>query len=347
MSRKLLNGKGAQFNPSNKFLKNRIEFEEEELYSRAKPKIKVSAEKPKSILSRNNSTDLHFDYSVNPYQGCEHGCSYCYARVTHEYWGLSAGLDFETNIMVKENAPKLLRKQLQSSQWKGDLIMFSGNTDCYQPLEREYGLTRELLSICLEHRQVVNIITKNHLILRDLDILSEMAKYHLVEVCVSITTNQEALRRRLEPRTSTAAKRYETVNTLHSHGIPSSVNIAPVIPGLNQTELPEIIKKSAEAGAYTVNYSTVRLNGSIADVFKDWLQTHYPERLTKVWSGIERLHDGQISDSRLRTRMRGKGPEAEAISQLFKKVRDRYYPEIEKPKLDFSLFSHNLQGRLF
>lgn len=347
MSRKLLSGKGAQYNPSNSFANTEIELSDEELHHRGKPSVRVYLERPKSILSKNSSEDLHFDYSVNPYQGCEHGCSYCYARVTHEYWGYSAGLDFETQLMVKPNAPELLRKQLSSPKWKGALIMFSGNTDCYQPIEKKYELTRALLAICLEHKQAVHIITKNHLILRDLDILSELAKLRLVEVCVSITTLDEKLRRQLEPRTSTSTKRFETVRTLTDQGIPTSVNIAPVIPGLNQVDLPGIIKKSAEAGAYNVNYATVRLNGKTAAVFADWLETHYPERKEKVWHGIERLHDGKVGESRFKMRMRGKGPEATAINQLFHQVKKKYFPEVKKPQLDYSLFTRSSQPTLF
>lgn len=347
VSRKTLSGKGAQYNPRNQFSSTHIDWSEEEQHNREKKPVRVLKDNPASIINHNSSPDLFFNYSINPYQGCEHGCSYCYARVTHEYWGLSAGLDFETLIMVKQNAPELLRKKLYSRNWKGDLLMFSGNTDCYQPIEKKYGLTRQLLSICLEHRQVVNIITKNHLILRDMDLLSEMARLKLLSVCFSITTVDEQLRRKLEPRTSSSLKKFEAVEKLSKAGIPVSVNMAPVIPGLNEIEIPEIVKRSKLAGAYDVNYATVRLNGVTGEVFKDWLMTHYASRSEKVWHGIERLHGGEVSNSNYRMSMREKGAEASAISQLFKTVKAQHFKEVSAPEYDFTLFRRSTAPMLF
>lgn len=347
MTRKLLTGKGAQYNPPNSFQKNQVDWEAEEAYERAKPPTKVYHEYPWQILSKNNSPDLHFDYSVNPYQGCEHGCSYCYARTTHEYWGFSAGLDFESQIMVKFNAPDLLKKQLSNSKWKGELIMFSGNTDCYQPLEKKYELTRKLLSVCLDHRQAINIITKNHLIQRDMDLLREMSALQLVAVCLSITSLDESLRRVMEPRTSTASKRIETVKLLADAGIPVSVNIAPVIPYLNLHELPELIECCFNAGAYDVNYATVRLNGVVGDVFRDWLKTHFPDRSEKVWNAVGKLHGGAVSEHQFGKRMKGEGTEAQMISQLFHKAKNKYFPVIKKPKIDHTIYRRSTQPTLF
>jgi DNA repair photolyase len=347
MSRKTFKGKGAQYNPKNRFLSQEIIWEEQELYERERPLTKVLIEHPTNILSHNTSPDIPFDYSINPYQGCEHGCSYCYARVTHEYWGLSSGLDFETKIIVKKNAPVLLKKKLSSNSWKGDLIMFSGNTDCYQPLERKYELTRQLLKICQHHRQALHIITKNHLVTRDIDILSQMSDTNLVNVIISITTLDEPLRRKLEPRTSTSVQRLNAVKELSASGIPVSVMMAPVIPGLNQTEMPEIMALAREMGAHDFNYATVRLNGTIGNVFEDWLQTHYPDRMDKVWNGVERLHGGKVSDQRFGTRMSGKGPEAKAISQLFHTLKRKYFHDRKMRSVDCSQFRRNDQISLF
>ena len=338
MSRKLLKGTGAQFNPHNKYQSQQVDWEDEELYNRERPVTQVYTERPKNLVNKNSSTDIPFDYSMNPYQGCEHGCSYCYARVTHEYWGLSAGLDFESKIMVKENAPELLRQHLNKKSWKGDPIMLSGNTDCYQPLERKYELTRRLLEICLDYRQPVSIITKNSYIERDLDLLTEMARQRLVTVVLSLTTADESLRRIMEPRTSTFQNKLSTISTFAAAHIPVGVNLAPVIPAINDQEIPEIIRRTFEAGAQDIHYSTVRLNGAVADVFLDWLSVNFPDRQEKVINGIMSLHNGSLADHQSGRRMTGTGHTASIIRQLFRATKKKYYGESRLPALDSSRF---------
>ena len=296
-----LKGKGSQINPKNKFQERSLgnEFLEgidEPLLARS-PNRQIFYETPRKIVNQVDSPDLMLTYSLNPYQGCEHGCVYCYARNTHQYWGFSSGLDFETKIIVKKNAPQLLEKHFQNPNWKPSPIMVSGNTDCYQPLERKLKITRELLKVFASYRNPLGIITKNSLVLRDLDILKDLASDNLVHVFVSITSQQEKLRSIMEPRTATSVKRFEVVQRLADSGIPVGVMAAPIIPGLNSHELAGIIKKAGEAGALTAGYTVVRLNGAIGEIFKDWLDKNFPDRAAKVWNQIMALHGGNVNDS--------------------------------------------------
>jgi DNA repair photolyase len=313
-------GRGAQINTSNKFLKNSYErddaFIDDELPS--DEKTQIFYEHPKKIVNAVNSPDLMGMYSMNPYQGCEHGCIYCYARNTHEYWGYSAGLDFERKIIAKPEAARLLEKQLMNKNWKVAPIMFSGNTDCYQPVERKLKITRQMLEVLLKFRHPAGMITKNSLILRDTDILQEMAKLKLVHVMVSITSLKEELRLKMEPRTATAKNRLKVIEQLSKAGIPAGIMTAPIIPGLNSDEIPELIKAAADHGADCAGYTIVRLNGSIGNIFKDWIRKNYPDRAEKVLNHIESVHDGTLNDSRFGTRMRGEGNIAQSIRQLFK-----------------------------
>src|SRR5690606_27322940 len=251
------------------------------------------------------SPDVGMFYSMNPYQGCEHGCIYCYARNTHEYYGYSAGLDFERKIMVKKNAPELLRKFLLRPGWKCVPIGLSGNTDCYQPAERRYGLTRKLLEVCLEFNQPVGLITKNAGMMRDRDILSRLAERNLVSVIVTVTSLNEELRRVMEPRTTTAQQRLRLIREGTAAGIRMGVMVGPVIPGLNDHELHDILKAASEAGAVFSAYTFVRLNGAVGLLFHDWLHRHFPDRAEKVWNLISSGHGGKVNDSRWGTRMRG------------------------------------------
>ncbi|MDF2438929.1 MAG: family radical protein [Bacteroidota bacterium] len=314
-------GRGAQINTSNKFLKNRYEADENEdpddpLLSDAKTQIFY--EHPKKIINVVKSPDLIGMYSMNPYQGCEHGCIYCYARNTHEYWGYSAGLDFERKIIAKPNAPALMEKHFMNKNWQVAPIMFSGNTDCYQPIERKLKITRQMLEVLLKFRHPAGMITKNSLILRDIDILQELAKLRLVHVMVSITSLREELRLKMEPRTATAKNRLKVIEQLNKAGVPAGIMTAPIIPGLNSDEIPDLIKAAADHGADTAGYTIVRLNGSIGDIFKDWIRKNYPDRAEKVLHHIENVHDGTLNDSRFGTRMRGEGNIAQSINQLFK-----------------------------
>ncbi|MBL4625456.1 MAG: PA0069 family radical SAM protein [Flavobacteriales bacterium] len=347
-----LKGRGAQLNTKNHYLSNEyvaehIEGLDEELITNTKTKF--YKEFPKKIVNKVVSPDIPFNYSMNPYQGCEHGCIYCYARNTHQYWGYNAGLDFERKIIVKENAPEVLEKQLKSKNWKPAPIMFSGNTDCYQPIEREKQITRRMLQVLLKYKHPVGMITKNSLITRDIDILSELAKLNLVNVAISITTLDEAMRRKLEPRTSSAKNRLQTVQQLSSAGIPVFVMHAPIIPGINNHEIPAILKAAAESGATSAGYTMVRLNGQVEEIFTDWLHKTFPDRANKVLSQIAECHGGKVNDSNYGQRMKGVGNIALSIHQLFAMSKKKYFKDNKMPELVTSLFDNhsNHQMKLF
>jgi DNA repair photolyase len=334
-------GRGAQVNTHNKFLKNKyvlahVEGIDEPLLENTATQL--FEETPRNIVSESNSPDLSHMYSINPYQGCEHGCIYCYARNSHEYYGFSAGLDFERKIIIKPTAPVLLEEYFNKKNYQPVTIMLSGNTDCYQPVERKLEITRKLLQIFLKYRNPVSIITKNNLILRDLDILTELGKLNLVHVNVSITSLDEQLRQKLEPRTVTALGRLSVIQKLSQNNIPVRVMAAPIIPGLNSNELPAIIKASADRGARSAGYTIVRLNGSIAEIFTDWLHKTFPERADKVLNMIRSCHDGQLNDSQFGRRMSGEGKIAQSIGQLFKMACNRFLADREMPELDHTLF---------
>jgi DNA repair photolyase len=263
-------------------------------------------------------------YSVNPYQGCEHGCVYCYARNTHEYWGYSAGLDFERKIIVKKNAAELLEKEFSHKNWKPQPIMLSGNTDCYQPIEKELEITRSILKVCLKYKHPISIITKNTLILRDIDVLTELAEMNLVHVMISITGTDEKMRLLLEPRTSTYKNRIEVISKLTKHGISCGVMIAPIIPGINHHEIPKVMEQAGLAGATNASMTIVRLNGSVEHIFKDWLIKNFPDRASKVWNQISSCYTGKVGDNRKSVRIKGEGVVAESIRQLFEVSKAKF-----------------------
>ncbi len=304
---------------------------------------------PKTILNKVTSTDIGMAYSMNPYQGCEHGCIYCYARNTHEYWGYSAGLDFERKILFKRNAPQLLEEKLKSKNWKAENIMFSGNTDCYQPIEKKLEITRKMLEILWKYKHPISFITKNKLILRDLDILKEMAKLNLVHVSISITSLKEETRRILEPRTASIRKRLETVKILSENGIPVNVMMAPIIPSINNHEIFELVKTVSELGAKSVGYTIVRLNGAIGEIFKDWVHKTLPDRADKILHQIEDCHGGTLNSSEFGKRMRGEGKIAEQVSMQFRLARKKYLSDVCLSTLDYSLYEQlkNPQMKLF
>ena len=340
-----IKGRGAQHNTHNKFLQHKHEVLDEflnycEVENDTADNNKTSYLEiyPKTILNKVTSPDIGFTYSMNPYQGCEHGCIYCYARNSHEYWGYSAGLDFERKILYKANAPELLEKKLRSRSWEAQNIMLSGNTDCYQPIEKELKITRSILEILLKLKHPVSIITKNSLILRDLDILKEMASMNLVRVSLSITSLSEETRRAVEPRTTTIKKRLETVKELSENGIPVNVMMAPIIPSINSHEILPLVKKVSELGATSVGYTVVRLNGAIGEIFTNWVEKAYPDRANKILHQIEDCHNGTLNDSAYGTRMRGEGKIAEQISMQFKLARKLYLKERNFPPLDFTKF---------
>jgi DNA repair photolyase len=343
-------GRGAQIKTGNKFLKaeyvaEHIEGLDEPLLSA--PTTQIFYESAKKVVNKVESPDLQGMYSMNPYQGCEHGCIYCYARNTHEYWGFSAGLDFESKIIVKENAPELLEKFLNHPGWHATPIMLSGNTDCYQPLERKLEITRKLLMIFAKYRHPVGIISKNSLVTRDLDIISDLAKDKLVQVHISITTLNEDLRRTMEPRTASAKKRLLTVETLAKAGIPVGIMNAPIIPGLNHHEIPAVLKAAAEHGATGAGMTMVRLNGSIGKIFEDWLRKNFPDRFEKVWNQICAVHGGNVNDSVFGRRMTGEGNYAEAVQQLFRSAKKKYFEGRSMPSMDLTKFRKGGNFNLF
>jgi DNA repair photolyase len=271
----------------------------------------------RSIIAYNDSPDVGFDASINPYRGCEHGCIYCYARPTHEYLGFSAGLDFESKILVKEDAPELLRHELSSPRWKPQVLAISGVTDPYQPIERRLQLTRRCLQVLLEFRNPTVIITKNHLVTRDLDLLKELARHKAVRVLLSITTLDGSLGRDMEPRASHPARRLAAIETLSQAGVSTGVLVAPVIPGLTDHELPSIIAAASQAGAQSAGYVVLRLPYGLGPLFEQWLAQHFPDRKEKVLHRIRTLRGGKLNDPRFSARMRGEGIFAAQIQALF------------------------------
>ena len=347
-----LAGRGAQFNTKNRFLKNQNVKEHVEAiddWEVANVGTQYMEQEVKSIVNKVESPDLSMMYSMNPYAGCEHGCIYCYARNVHEYWGYSAGLDFERKIIVKMNAPQMLRKTLMNKNWDGTHpIMLSGNTDCYQPAEQKYRLTRGLLQVCNEFNQPVGILTKNSWIIKDKDILQEMAKKRLVSAMVSITSFNEDLRRVMEPRTTTAKQRLKVIEELSNAGIHMGVMMGPMIPGLNEHEMQRIMKSAREAGAKFTAYTFIRLNGAIKFLFHDWLYKNFPDRADKVWHMIEGGHDGKVNDTRWGVRMRGEGSIAEMVRMQYKKYGKLYGMNEDRWELDTTSFRRpGGQGRLF
>lgn len=351
MQEDYIRGRGAQINTKNPFLSQELVVEHVEGLDEPLRQEKVLSQffydHPKKIVNKVDSPDLAYAYSINPYQGCEHGCAYCYARNSHTYWGFSAGLDFESKIIVKSNAPELLEKYFQNKRWRPQPIMMSGNTDCYQPIERKMELTRRLLKVFLRYGAPVGIVTKNNLILRDIDVLEELAAKNLVRVVLSLTTLDENLRRVMEPRTSSAANRLAAIEKLSKKNIPVGVLTAPVVPGLNNHEIPQLIQAAASAGALTASYTMVRLNGDIKTLFRDWLEKNFPGRAEKVWNQIAQLHGGQVNDSVWGRRMKGEGPLAEAIRQIFKASVKKWMDGRKFPDYNLSLFSPGGTLRMF
>lgn len=311
-------GRGAADNPKNRFEKIEVEPELGELDAEEPgPEIIYLRDVSRSIIARNDSPDIGFDASINPYRGCSHGCIYCYARPTHEYLGFSAGLDFESKVLVKEDAPELLRKQLSSPRWKPQVLSISGVTDCYQPIEKKLRITRRCLEVLTEFRNPVAIVTKNHLVTRDIDLLSELARHDAAVVAVSLTTLDDDLRRVMEPRTSRPVRRLAAIEALARAGVSVGVMTAPVIPGLNDHELPSLISAAAEAGAGFAAYTPVRLPHAVRPLFEDWLARQFPERKEKVLNRIRSMRGGRLNDPHFVSRMRGEGIFADQIFQLF------------------------------
>jgi DNA repair photolyase len=316
-----IRGRGAAQNPKNRFVDSECVADGDWLDTLGDdepgPRTQFLRDHTRGIVSRNDSPDIPFETSVNPYRGCEHGCIYCFARPTHEYLGFSAGLDFETRILVKHEAPELLRRELASPKWTGQPIAMSGVTDPYQPVERRLGITRACLEVLAEFRNPVAMVTKNHLVTRDIDLLGELAAHQAAIVNLSVTTLNEKLQRVMEPRASTPARRLEAVRRLAEAGIPVRVLVAPVVPGLTDHEMPAIIAAAAQAGATAASYIPLRLPHGLKGLFEDWLQTHFPDRKDKVLNRIREMRGGKLYDSEWGTRMRGEGLFADQYEALF------------------------------
>ncbi|MCB9770237.1 MAG: PA0069 family radical SAM protein [Candidatus Omnitrophica bacterium] len=333
-------GRGSSTIPSGRFEPMAYAPEYEDLTVEDLPEYRTQYFKDhsKSIISTNDSPDVHFDASINPYRGCEHGCVYCYARPTHEYLGLSPGLDFETKIFVKENAPELLKNELSSKKWVPKLLGISGVTDCYQPIEKELKLTRGCLEVLTDFRNPVGIITKNHLVTRDIDLLKRLRLFRASMVYLSLTTLDEDLRRKMEPRTASVRRRIEAIAELADAGVPVGAILGPVIPGLNDSEIPALLEGAARAGAKHASYIMLRLPYGISDLFETWLQEHFPSKAGKVMHHVREMRGGKTNDSNFKTRMRGQGPYAEQIAALFRLQCKRLGLNRERPILSAQSF---------
>lgn len=348
-----IKGRGAQVNTQNRFFELSHEMRDDFLEYCAMEGDESDNNRtqylgvfPKTIVNKVESPDVGMGYSMNMYQGCEHGCIYCYARNSHEYWGYSPGLDFERKILIKKDAPKLLETFIKRKQWEAHPIVMSGNTDCYQPAEKKFEITRKCLEVFLKYKHPVGIITKNSLILRDLDLLKALSKDNLIGVNLSITSLSEDTRRILEPRTTTIKKRLETVKILSDNGIPVNVMIAPIIPSINSHEILPLAKKVSELGALSIGHTIVRLNGAIGKIFTDWIQKTMPDRADRVLHQIENCHGGHLNDSRYGTRMRGEGEIAKQINDLIKLAKLKYFKDQAMPKLNCALHEQNRYGQL-
>ena len=318
-----LHGRGVTPNPCNRFERITLERDPGTVAEDPAPRTEFFRDSSRSIIARNSSPDVGFDASINPYRGCEHGCAYCYARPTHEYLGLSAGLDFESKIFIKQDAPELLRNELSSPRWRPQLLALSGITDPYQPIERTARITRGCLDVLTEFRNPVMMITKNFLVTRDLDLLAELASHRAAKVAVSVTTLDPVLQRAMEPRTSSPKRRLDAIERLAQAGVPVAVFLAPLIPGLNDHEISSILTAAAERGATEASCVPLRLPYGVKDLFVDWLDRHVPERKDKIVNRILAMRGGRLNDPRLGSRMKGQGPMAKQVIQFFAVARKK------------------------
>lgn len=331
--------RGTFKNPKNRFESNNYEAGAFSDLTEIEPPNKTSyiPTFPKTIINKVTSDDLPMAYSLNPYQGCEHGCIYCYARPTHNYWGYSSGMDFEQKILVKKDVVKLLEKKISNKKWVAAPIALSGNTDCYQPAEAKYKLTRSILETLLKYRHPVSIITKNSLILRDLDLLKKLNDDKLISVYISITTLNKHLQSVMEPRTAIPMQRMRTLKVLRENGIPASVMMAPIIPGLTSHEIMDIARISSENGALGLGATIVRLNHDLGELFEDWLVKHFPDRKDKILNHIKEIRKGKLSATVYEDRMKGSGVIAQSIQDQLKLARKLYFSNVEKYSLNTKL----------
>ena len=344
-----IKGRGASWNPQNRFEKLEYVVDDEaHVEETDAPRTIYMRDPTRTIIATNDSPDVGFDASINPYRGCEHGCIYCFARPTHEYLGFSAGLDFETKILVKEDAPTLLREELNSKRWEPELLVMSGVTDPYQPIERKLGITRGLLEVLAEFRNPVGIITKNHLVTRDIDVLSELARFNCIRVMVSVTTLDNGLHHIMEPRTSTPELRLDAIRKLAEAGVPVGVMAAPVVPGITDHELPKILAAASEAGARWAGFVVLRLPWAVAPLFEKWLEEHFPDRKDKVLNRVRDLRGGKLYDAKWGVRGRGEGIFADQIEALFDVACRKLGLNEEDRELSVVHFRRrSLQGSLF
>ena len=342
-----LRGRGSATNPKNRFESiERVPEPPEGSDEFSAPHTQFLPDSSKSLIAFNDSPDVGFDASINPYRGCEHGCVYCYARPTHEYLGFSAGLDFETKIMVKEDAPELLRQELTRPKWQPQLVALSGNTDCYQPVEKQKQLTRRCLEVFLEFRNPVVIITKNHLVTRDIDILSQLAKFNCVGVTISLSTLDAKLASSMEPRASRPARRLDAIRQLAAAGVPVGYLQAPMIPGLTDAEAPAIATAAARAGATFSGYVALRLPFAVKELFEQWLTQHYPDKKDKILNRIREIRGGKLNDPNFKSRMRGEGKFAEQMAALFQLARKKSGIAERWPKLTTEHFRRPVKDQL-
>ena len=341
-------GRGAAENPASRFDRLRVEIDPGELDEDEMRSVRTEffRDTTRKILSENDSPDIPFRFGLNPYRGCEHGCIYCYARPTHEYLGFSAGLDFETKIVVKHDAARLLSEVFQKPSWKPQMVCLSGNTDCYQPIERKLKITRACLEVFLKHRNPVGIITKNALITRDVDLLQEMASFNIVCVMVSVTSLRDEITRKMEPRTSRPTARLKAIQKLAEAGIPVGVNVAPIIPGLTDEEIPEILKAAAEHGAQSAGFTVVRFPGAVEQLFRAWLKRTFPDRADKVLNRIRALHGGRLVENRFHKRMQAEGEWGDVLRQVFRAARGRYGLNQQRPPISTEHFRRLSGGQM-
>ncbi|HET6248990.1 MAG TPA: PA0069 family radical SAM protein [Tepidisphaeraceae bacterium] len=341
-----IQGRGTAANPPNRFEPIAFEIDGDYLDDEEQPAPQTAYFKDtaRSIIAHNDSPDVGFTWSINAYRGCSHGCIYCYARPTHEYFGLSAGLDFETKIFVKEDAPALLREALYSPKWQPATLAMSGVTDCYQPIERQLQITRRCLQVLAEFRNPVGIITKSHLVTRDIDVLQNLSAVNAAMVFISITTLDADISAKMEPRAASPKRRMAAVEALAAAGIPVGVMVAPIIPGLTDHEMPQILKAAADVGAGTAGYTTVRLPFAVKDLFQEWLGVHFPDRKEKILNRIRDLRGGKLNDSNFNTRMRGQGVFADQFSAMFKLAKRRAGLDKPFPKLSTAAFSRPVRA---
>lgn len=346
-----IHGRGAHTNPPNRFEPLILTPDPDYLASLSAdpddpdsaaahphPRTQFFVDGTESLLTKNDSPDIPFTVGLNPYRGCEHGCAYCFARPYHEYLGWSSGLDFETKIMVKTRAPALLRDELSSPRWEPQSIAMSGVTDCYQPAERHFRVTRGCLEVCAEFRQPISIVTKNALVTRDRDVLADLARHHATAVYVSVTTLDPALAGKLEPRASRPAARLRAMRALADAGIPVGVMVAPILPGLTDHEMPAILAAAAAAGATRAGYVVLRLPHAVKDVFLQWLDDHAPTKKARILDRIRELRGGSLNVSEWGARLRGEGLFADQIRELFRATARRAGLNLERHPLSAAHF---------